>query len=234
MKITQHGAYLTQITRMTTMNCFLVREEDGLTLVDTGMSGSANAILKAAQGLGAPIRRIALTHAHIDHVGSLDALHRALPDAKVLASARSARFMRGDLSLDPGEQHSKLRGGFPKCQTQPHRLLNPGERVGSLEVIASPGHSPDHIAFFDHRDRTLLAGDAYSTKGGIAVAGVIRWLFPLPALATWSKVEGVRSAEALLALNPSRLAVGHGQTLENPTEAMQTAIAEAKRRLGKA
>jgi glyoxylase-like metal-dependent hydrolase (beta-lactamase superfamily II) len=228
MNITSHGSYLIKLTRLTMMNCFLVRENDGFTLVDTGMSGTANDILKAAQQFGLPIRRIALTHAHIDHMGSLDALHESLPDVEVAIGERESRFLAGDLSLDPSEQHDKLRGGFPGAKTKPTRLLKAGDRVGSLEVVASPGHTPGHISFLDTRDRTLIAGDAYSTKGGIATPGTIKLLFPLPAMATWSKSVGLRSAEALLALKPSQLAVGHGRVLTEPSEAMQQAINETK------
>lgn len=231
MKITTHGDYLIQLTRYTAMNCFLVREADGFTLVDTGMKGSEQAILKAAREYGAPIRRILLTHAHVDHVGSLDALHALLPDAEVMISARDARFLTGDLSLDADEPQTPLRGGYPVCTTMPTHLLKAGERIGSLEVIASPGHTPGHVAFFDHRDGTLIAGDAYSTKGGISTGGTFRLLFPLPAMATWNKPLGIRSAEVLRDLQPARLAVGHGRTLENPVPAMERAIAEAKRHL---
>ncbi|MEM9774591.1 MAG: MBL fold metallo-hydrolase, partial [Chloroflexota bacterium] len=63
----------------------------------------------------------------------------------------------------------------------------------------------------------------------MAVAGVIRWRFPLPGFATWHKPTAVSSAEKMLALNPGRLAVGHGHVLESPTSAMEDAIAEAKR-----
>jgi glyoxylase-like metal-dependent hydrolase (beta-lactamase superfamily II) len=228
MQITKHGDYLIQLTRWTLMNCFLVREADGFTLVDTGMSGSAQAILADARQLGAPIRRIILTHAHIDHVGSLDALHALLPDVEVAISARDARFLTGDHSLDANEPQVPLRGGYPICSTKPTRLLNAGDQVGSLEVIATPGHTPGHISFFDHRDQTLIAGDAFTTKGGISTGGTFRLLFPLPAMATWHKPTGIRSAEALVALEPKRLAVGHGKTLENPVTEMQKAVAEAK------
>src|ERR671938_1208091 len=106
MKTTVHTTNLVQLTRFPNVfpvNCYLVREDDGLTLIDAALPGSAPAILAAAQALGAPVVRIALTHAHGDHVGSLDALHAALPAAAVLVPAREARFLAGDLRLDPDE-----------------------------------------------------------------------------------------------------------------------------------
>jgi len=233
MRITTHGEYLVQLTRYTAFNCFLVRESDGFTLIDTGLKDSGQAIVQAARDLGAPIRRILLTHAHLDHVASLDELHGLLPDAEVAISARDARFLRGDNSLDAEEPQVPLRGGYVVCSTQPMRLLGAGDRIGSLEVIASPGHTPGHIAFFDHRDRTLIAGDAYSTKAGISTGGTLRVLFPFPAMATWHKPTSIHSAEVLCSLQPARLAVGHGRTLEQPAAAMEQAIAEAKRRVGR-
>jgi glyoxylase-like metal-dependent hydrolase (beta-lactamase superfamily II) len=98
-----------------------------------------------------------------------------------------------------------------------------------LEVIASPGHTPDHVSFLDVRDRTLIAGDAFQTRGGMAVSGVVRPLFPFPALATWHKPTALTSAQALRALNPTRLAVGHGRVLEEPLAMMDQAIAVARR-----
>jgi len=230
MKVTTHGNYLIQLTRLVAFNCFLVREDDGFTLVDTGLAGSAKDILEAARQQGAPIVRIALTHAHVDHVGSLDALRDELPDAEVVITARDARFLAGERSLDPGEPQDKLRGGYVTCKTRPTRTLAHGDRVGSLEVISTPGHTPGHAAFLDTRDRTLIAGDAFQTQGGIAVSGIIRPLFPLPALATWHKPTALKSARLLCELEPRRLAVGHGRVLTDPVPAMQRAIAVATER----
>src|SRR5439155_5295782 len=174
--------------------------------------------------LGLPIVRIVLTHAHIDHVGSLDALHEALPDVPVAISERDARFLSGDKSLDPTEPQVPLRGGYPICKTKPTLLLHEGDRIGSLEVIATPGHTPGHFAFLDTRDRTVIAGDAYQTQGGVAVSGTIELLFPLPALATWHKGLALESARNLLAFQPSLLAVGHGRVLSNPQPERARAI----------
>jgi glyoxylase-like metal-dependent hydrolase (beta-lactamase superfamily II) len=172
--------------------------------------------------------RIVLTHAHYDHVGSLDALHAALPTAEVLVPEREARFLAGDLTLDVSETVGKLRGGWHTCSTQPTRLIHAGDVIGSLEAIDSPGHTPGHVAYIDRRTRALIAGDAFQTRAGIAVSGVVRPLFPFPAFATWHKPTAARSARTLREVEPSLLAVGHGRVLLQPGQAMDRAIAIAE------
>ncbi|MEB2288439.1 MAG: MBL fold metallo-hydrolase [Anaerolineae bacterium] len=230
MRVSAHGKYLLQLTRLGMFNCYLVREEDGFTLVDTNLGGSATSILAAAERAGAAIVRILLTHAHSDHVGSLDALHAALPAAEVLIGAREARLLAGDMSLDADEPQTGPRGGFPRVATQPTQTLHPGDYAGSLQAIAAPGHTPGQMAFFDPRDGTLVAGDALVTKSGMAVAGVLKWSFPFPALATWHKPTALRTARALRALEPARLAVGHGPVIERPLAPLDAAIRAAERR----
>jgi glyoxylase-like metal-dependent hydrolase (beta-lactamase superfamily II) len=225
--MTSSPASLTRLSRFGVVNVYLVAEDDGLTVVDTGLPGGAKAIVKQAAALGAPIRRIALTHAHGDHIGSLDALAVLVPDAEVLISTRDERLLRKDKTMDPGEPADKLRGGYPGAKTRPTRTFEAGERVGSLEVVASPGHTPGHVAFFDTRDATLLCGDVYTTINGVATTSQMNWKFPLAAMATWSGAVDLESARALRALNPSRLAPGHGKVVENPGAAMDRAIAKA-------
>jgi glyoxylase-like metal-dependent hydrolase (beta-lactamase superfamily II) len=216
----------TRISRFGFVNAYLIAEDDGLTLVDTMLPRSAKQILRAAEGLGAPIVRIALTHAHGDHIGSLDELAAALPGVEVLISARDARLLDKDKSLDPGEPNSKLRGSYPGAKTRPTRTLAPGDTVGSLEVIAAPGHTPGHVAFLDRRDRTLLCGDAYTTIGGVATTAKAALPFPMAGMATWDGPTELETARALRALEPARLAPGHGRIVDSPLAAMDAAIAK--------
>ena len=214
-----------RISRFGVVNAYLVEEDDGLTLIDTALPRSEKAILAAAERLGRPIVRIVLTHAHQDHIGSLDALHAALPDAEVLISARDARLLAKDMTLDPGEEQGKLRGSYSGAATRPTRTIAPGEHVGSLEVIAAPGHTPGQLAFLDTRDRTLYCADAFATLGGVATTAKRSWRFPLPASATWHHPTALATAAALRELGPARLAPGHGKVVEAPGAAMLKAIA---------
>lgn len=219
---------MNRISQFGLINAYLVDEGDALTLVDTGMTGNAKRIVAAAATLGKPITTIAITHAHDDHVGSLDALVAQLPGVEVVISTRDARLLAGDKSLDPGEPQGKLKGGLKGAKTKPTRTVEPGERIGSLEVHAAPGHTPGQVAFLDTRDRSLYCGDSYATIGGIATCAKGKAIFPLPSLATWDKGLAVETAKALRALDPARLAPGHGKVVEAPAAGMDAAIARGK------
>ncbi|MYL32151.1 MBL fold metallo-hydrolase [Pontibacillus yanchengensis] len=214
------------------VNCYFVEGEKSLTLIDAGMPFSKKPILKAAEEIGKPIQRIVLTHAHTDHVGALDGLKEALPTAEVLLPERELKILDGDLSLEEGEGDSPIKGGVPKnIQTKPDTLLKDGDRIGSLLAIHAPGHTPGLMAFLDERSNSLIAGDALQTKGGVAVAGDMRWSFPFPALATWNKQVAIETAERLMEYKPSLLAVGHGKWIHNPEGKIRNAIKNAKQSL---
>jgi glyoxylase-like metal-dependent hydrolase (beta-lactamase superfamily II) len=225
MKTTTVTDNLIQMTRYRFVNAFLVREDDGFTLVDTTLGGGADEIIAAAQQAGGAIRRIALTHGHSDHAGSLDALKQRLGDSvEVLLGDLDARIHRGEKVTD-----AKLTGSWPKnLETRPDVALTGGERVGSLEVVPSPGHTPGHMAFLDTRDRTLIAGDVFTTYGATATTTRFYWRFPLATMGTYDKPTDLESARKLRELDPSVLVVGHGPAVRSPGAGMDAAIAKAQ------
>ena len=220
-----------RISRLGIVNEYLVAEDDGLTLIDTGLAGTHRLILARARALGMPIVRIVLTHAHRDHRGSLDALAAALPGVQVIVSEREARLLAGDTELHGQEPAGPLRGGFRAASTRPARLVADGDRIGSLRVLATPGHTPGHAAFFDTRDGTLYAGDSFTTTRGVATSDVVPWRYPMAGLATWNRHLDLTSARRLSDLHPARLAPGHGPVIDEPGQAMARAIAAAARKL---
>src|SRR3954447_2583388 len=78
-------------------HAYLWRDDDGLTLIDSGLPGSAQAIEEAVRTLGhhpADVRRLVLTHFHEDHVGGAAEV-ASWGDVTVHAHRAEAPFIRG-------------------------------------------------------------------------------------------------------------------------------------------
>ena len=231
MRITREGhlLQLTWMPRFFPVNCYLVEEENEMTLIDAALPFSAKGIIRTVADLRKDITRIILSHAHEDHVGAVDELKKHFPDAKVYISERDSALLNGDLSLRAGEPATPIRGGVPKkLRTKADILLHDGDTVGSLIAISTPGHTPGSMSFIDSRSRAIIVGDAFQTFRGTAVSGAIVPWFPFPAMATWNKEAALASAYKILEASPSLLAVGHGNMLKHPQRKIQIAIDKAK------
>lgn len=230
MDLTRVDSYTSMVTLHRFSNVFLVRESDGFTLVDTSLPGSAGTILEAAKVYALPIRRVLLTHAHGDHVGSLDKLHAALgPDVMVAIGEREAPLLRKDLRLQADEPQTPLKSFlFPGTKTRPTHTLTEGELFGSLRCIATPGHTPGHMSFLDERVGTLFCGDAMISMGGVLRTTMdTPWWFPLPKLFSWDAGLANASSRKLLDLAPKTIVTGHGRVMGDGTAAMQGALHRA-------
>ena len=228
MKITRISDTVCQLTFLGISNCYLLRESDGFTLIDTSIKGRETGIFSAARQFGGTIKRILLTHAHGDHMGSLDGLHHALGNPDVAISEREAPLLHKDLSLRSGEPQGKPKRGYPGAKTKPTHLLTEGELFGSLRCISTPGRTPGHMAFLDERDGTIFAGDGLVSIGGLRSVTNPPWYFPLPKLATWNMPLALQSARKLASLRPASVATGHGAFTPNAPDPLERAIAEAE------
>jgi glyoxylase-like metal-dependent hydrolase (beta-lactamase superfamily II) len=224
IKITRVGRNGLQLTRLGLVNCFLVREDDGYTLIDANLKGSERDILAAAGEHG--IKRLILTHPHVDHVGSADALVAAIPGVVFGASERSLPLLQQppDTSLRPGES-GPCRGGLPGIKSRPNLIISEGDHIGSLLAIATPGHIHGHMAFLDERDGTLYAGDELFGISHLGITGWSPWWFPLKAFS--NRAQAKETAIKLLDYPIERFATGHGPVRDGGKYALTKAIALA-------
>jgi glyoxylase-like metal-dependent hydrolase (beta-lactamase superfamily II) len=229
MKVTpvpEHSQSL-QLTRYGLVNCYLVAESDGFTLIDSSFPGFEDDILTAAKIAGRPIRRILLTHAHPDHIGSVDALIAKLGPIEIAASPRSVPLLKlpPDTSLHPGEPNKAIKN-TPGMKSVVTRTLSEGELYGSLRVIDTPGHILGHLSLLDERDGTLYAGDAVVGHGGLRIAGHAPWYLAATNAFTWDAPMALTSAIKLLNYPITRFATGHGPVREGGIPALRAALAK--------
>jgi glyoxylase-like metal-dependent hydrolase (beta-lactamase superfamily II)/predicted DCC family thiol-disulfide oxidoreductase YuxK len=134
----------------------------GGALVDPGsvrMRRSLLAHLRAARSRGQQVQVITATHGHEEHIGNLDwAANRT--GAPIVLAPQIERGLRHVPRL-PRMRAAVI--GQPPGLRRDVADASAGIEVrgGALQVIAAPGHSPDHVVLWDPNERVLLAGDAF-------------------------------------------------------------------------
>ncbi|MBB6675514.1 MBL fold metallo-hydrolase [Cohnella nanjingensis] len=203
---------------------WLVKDKDGITLVDAGIPMMAKGILRGIEQLQAgPLRQIALTHGHADHVGGLPRILETNP-VPVHAHRIEIPYIEGELPYRAGKRTVAV---LPKGATVALREENPGQLspIGSLTPYFTPGHSPGHVVYYHEEDRVLLAGDLFASRRG-------RLRKPL---FTPDMTEVLRSSAVVGTLKPVRLEVCHGGGVLRAADQLEAYIAkEAKSHAGKA
>jgi glyoxylase-like metal-dependent hydrolase (beta-lactamase superfamily II) len=179
---------------------------DGL-LVDTGPPGTATEMVAWCRGRD--VRQVVNTHHHEDHAGGDSALRRAL--GVPIAAPASAVPM---LSAVPRLQfYRRLAWGQPDdVEVEPLRDVVETPRY-ALTVVPTPGHSPDHVCFFEPHQGWLFSGDLFIHERA-------RYL-----RADEDAYQILVSLRRVLALRPRLLICSHAGFVEDPCSAIERKMA---------
>jgi glyoxylase-like metal-dependent hydrolase (beta-lactamase superfamily II) len=193
------------------VNVYLLDDQkEGLTLIDAGLPGWGRRVLALIDEIGrrpTDLRRILITHADVDHIGALAAL-AAATGATIAAGDRTADYLATS-SVPPHIRFPMkvpvaLMNAAIGARPSAGMKLKDGERLGilgGLRAVATPGHTPDHFAYFLERGGILFAGDLYRNIEGLE-------LYPRNA---WDRAEQEASAKKIEALRPKIICPGHGR-----------------------
>jgi glyoxylase-like metal-dependent hydrolase (beta-lactamase superfamily II) len=160
-------------------NTYLVMG-DGITLVDTGLRGNIPRIYGYLRHIGhkpEEIRRIVITHAHLDHMNCLHQLKKDT-SAIVMANARDADIIEGRQPLRVasglfGAVFRVLQAYYKYRPVPVDTRLNDGDPITGMpgfRAVFLPGHSEGNMGLFSPEKSTFFSSDSIRVSGVRLVA----------------------------------------------------------------
>jgi cyclase len=143
-------------------NAGVIVDDDGLTVVDTLMVRSQwEPFAAAVATLGLPVRRVVLTHAHIDHVGGTTAFR----NAAVYASRYTSDVLDQDMSIEAykafmpafTDEFDDLAEQGTRAVT--HLVDDAATLTPRVEVLPASGHTPGDLLVLVEDADVCFAGD---------------------------------------------------------------------------
>jgi len=134
-------------------------------LIDGGTSSEAQGIIKSLKDFGLlPVDYIIISHAHWDH-------HQAVPALLEEMSGKEVELLAHPKAIPLLEDPSKVGYDFGIASLLPIKGVKPikeGDFVDlegvELQVIDTPGHTPDCISLLDSKNRNIFVSDAVADK----------------------------------------------------------------------
>jgi glyoxylase-like metal-dependent hydrolase (beta-lactamase superfamily II) len=127
-------------------------------MIDTGCAYTVNELLSALDNL--PVRLVINTHSHEDHIGGNAAIqgkHRV----KVMVHPLAVPVLADPKKHQPLHLYQRIMWGYP-APSQASRLSDHVETEDHcFEVMHTPGHSADHVCFYEAKKGWMFSGDAY-------------------------------------------------------------------------
>jgi glyoxylase-like metal-dependent hydrolase (beta-lactamase superfamily II) len=159
---------------------YIYEETGRLTLIDTSMPSNGEKIFAAIERLGRrpdDVRRVIVTHCHVDHAGSLAAIVERT-GAEVLVHALDAPVLRGEEGSRGPNPRGALRLLTPLLRLASRtaapvpnvREVADGEEIdldGGARLIHVPGHTMGSLAVYVPSRRVLFTGDAAANVFGL-------------------------------------------------------------------
>lgn len=183
------------------VNTYVVEDQEEILLVDSGFSRKAKLVVRAFRNADVPldrVRKVLLTHYHVDHMGGAAYLVQNA-HAAVACHNDDAPFVDGR-TKPPMPFWMRL---FMRIHPAPIAIpLKDGDRVGPFTVVHVPGHTPGEVAFYDPKRKLLFSGDSVVEHEGHLSVPAARFASNLP--------QAVESLGKLRALDVEVLLPGHG------------------------
>jgi glyoxylase-like metal-dependent hydrolase (beta-lactamase superfamily II) len=229
-QITPHIARLdARLGGGSTVAVFLVKSDDGWSLVDTGPEKEADSVIQATLAFtkGEQPKRLILTHGHADHAGGAVKM-RATFGCKVAAGRLEIPYLTEPVFYRKIPAHTPLYYlinilGQPAMVGKSIDLpLDEKMVIAGMTVYHVPGHAPGMIALLHKADRTLICADTFSLWGG-ALGD------PVP-LMTYDPKLNTQSQAKLALLDFDHLLRSHGPNLMNARQQVRSYV---EKKLGK-